>query len=392
MRHDDRSISTHLMHAGSDPKKYFGMLNTPIFKSTTIVKHDLDYIQDGVNLDGGLDAGYNYGRNGTPNAVELSKAIGKLEEAEYVNLTNSGVTAVAISIMAIISAGDHILVIDNLYDNSKAFITHECKKYNISSTFFGIKDMDNLECLIQKNTKIIILEPVSSNVFEVYDIPKIIEIAKRKGIITIVDNSYPTPIFYKPLEKGADISLQSCSKYINGNGDVLLGSISTNNKEIHEKISKTRAMYGIIPSPDDCYNVMKGLRTLEYRVKIHQHSAMKIARWLEEQDCVSKVLYPALESHPQHEIWKRDFTGATGVFSFILKKTTKDMVKRFVHSLELFHSGLSWGVFCSLIVPIFPKDVDNNTQMPYMLRMSIGLENPDDLVMDLSNAIKSLYK
>ena len=338
---DDKSlnIETRLMHLGSDPAKYYGMLNPPIFKGSTIVH---DKVTDLLVGPQSIDTSPTYGRDGTQTGSELAQTIGKLENAKYTVLTGSGLSAIAISLLSFLKAGDHVLSVDSVYVCTKEFLQKECSKYSIETTFYKSDGDESFESLFQENTKVVYIESPSSGFFEIYDVPKMVKIAKEKGAIVLLDNSWATPLFFQPLDHGVDVSIQSCTKFLSGHSDTFLGAINTRNEEFYREISMTRLRFGLTPSPEDAYNIMRGLRTMPVRVQRHQESSIKVAKWLQQQDCVDRVLHPALPTHPQHDIWKRDFKGATGVFSFMVEDMTQRAVFEFVESLNLFHIGFSW--------------------------------------------------
>ncbi len=284
------------------------------------------------------------------------------------------------------------MITESAYRCTTRFADEELPKLNIEASYYDPSIGSKIEELIKPNTKVIWLESPGSGTFEIQDIEAITKIAKDKGIITVIDNTWATSRFLNPFKYGVDVSVQSLTKYISGHSDIILGSISSTD-EVFSQIYKTLRNHGTISCPDYCFLALRGLRTLDVRLKRHQENALIVAKWLEKHHLVEQVLHPALPNFVGHDLWKKYFTGSTGLFSFELKNCTQDKLYKFINSLELFGKGLSWGGFETLILPYklnekrAAKTLKNGG---HLVRVHIGLENPDDLVLDLNKALKNI--
>jgi len=394
------SEETRLIHAGRNTKEQGWMVNPPIHQTSTIVfptLKDLQYAERGYsNNDLVKPYELKYGRYGTQTNFALEQAIAEIEGGYNSFITSSGASAINTALIAFLGQGDHLLVVDNVYSPTRGFSDKFLKKFGIETTYFDPLDGDKIEDLIQDNTKVIFLESPGSLTFEVQDVPAICKIAKKRNIVTIVDNSWASGIYFKPLEHGADISVTAVTKYINGHSDVMMGAITLQQK--HFKIMYEAFRYMASgAAPFSAYLAQRGLRTVKVRMDHCFKSALKLARWLEQRDEVQRVFYPALESDPGYELWKRDFTGAAGIFSFVLKKKySSEALARMVDNLELYGMGYSWGGYESLILPFDAKSVRTATNWEYdnktCLRINVGLEDIDDLINDLEAGLERLNK
>jgi cystathionine beta-lyase len=387
MSYSKYKIETQLVHAGRNPAKYDGMVNTPVFRTSTILFNTIEEI---IQLDKAVHTDQTYGRSGTPTVKELQDGLAKLDGVNKSIVVSSGMNAVSIVMQALLQSGDHILITEAAYKCTSRFADEELSKSNIETTYYDPKIGSDITNLIKPNTKVIWLESPGSGTFEIQDISAITKIAKEHGIKTVIDNTWATPLFLQPFKYGVDVSIQSLTKYISGHSDIILGAISATD-EVYPTIYKTFRNYGTICCPDYCFLALRGLRTLEVRLKRHQENALHIAKWLEKHPLIDKVLHPALQSFEGNLLWKQYFTGSTGLFSFILKDCSEEKLFKFINSLELFGKGLSWGGFETLILPYkldekrAAKTLKNGG---HLVRVHIGLENPDDLVLDLNNALK----
>jgi cystathionine beta-lyase len=377
--------ATTLVLAGRTPFDYEGFVNTPIFRGSTVLWETYDALIEHRGK-------YTYGRRGTPTTEALSVALTELEGSAGVLLTPSGLSAITTALLAILESGDHLLLSDTVYNPTRVFAGKILKKFGVEVEYFDPLLGTKLETLFRKNTRAIFLEAPGSQSFEMQDIPAIAKLARKRGIISLMDNTWATPLFFRPHEFGVDISLQAGTKYYGGHADINLGTISAT-KEWFGKLKDAHGNLGINPGPEDVFLALRGLRTLAVRMERHQTSALQIARWLQRRPEILRVLHPALPSDPGHKLWKRDFKGASGLFSFILKPVPKKKLAAFFDSLTLFGMGYSWGGFESLAIPFdcsrYRTATKWNPGGP-AVRIHIGLEDPADLMADLANALGKL--
>ena len=336
-----------------------------------------------------------YGRMGFTVQRELEAALCLLEKADHCRLTSNGLQAIALAVGSVLKAGDHLLLADCAYGPSRRFSTRRLSAMGISSTRFnptlgaGVKD------LIQENTKAILLESPGSLTMDVVDTPAIVDVAKAHKLITIFDNTWGVGVFHRPLELGVDIVIQALTKYPVGHADAMGGAVLTRSDRLANQIAMCSEDWGISLSPDEAYAAIRGLRSLHTRLKQHEAAGYTIAKWLQTRPEVDCVLHPGLESHPDHAIWKRDFSGACGLFSVILKPLAEDKLDRFLEAMKLFGMGFSWGGYESLLIPCDDQldriDGDRIHDRPGpLLRVHVGLEDTDDLIADLEQAFAAV--
>lgn len=384
--HAEQAVDTFLSHGTRSPKEYGGTVNPPVCRASTIVfdnMQDMDERQRALDRD---EAGVMwYGRKGTPTTFALQESIARLEGGYRTLLASSGLAACTAALSAFVRAGDHILMSDSVYGPTRHYATTILARYGIATTFYDPAIGAGIESLIRPETRVVYVESPGSQTFEVQDIPAIAECAHRHGARVVMDNTWASPLYFKPFEHGVDVSVQACTKYITGHSDALLGSITTT-KETWQEVSSHVYAHGLNAGPDDVYLAQRGLRTLSVRLERHQRNALEVAQWLAAQAAVEQVLYPALPGAPGHEIWRRDFTGASGLMGLALKPCAARHLRNFVDSLELFHLGFSWGGFESMIMPQESMPTREASRWPYagpLVRLHIGLESPDDLIADL---------
>lgn len=391
---------TKIIISGKNFKENAGTVNTPIYRTSTVLFPTLeDYNNAEIGLscyngDTAQKQDYSYGTSGTKTTFSLQKTICEIEEAKYCLVFPSGLSAITITILSLVKNGDHILISDSVYGPNRRFCNKELSKFGIETTYYDPLIGEGIANLIKENTKLIFTESPGSLTFEIQDIPAITKIAKQKNIPVIIDNSWATPIYFDPFKHGVDIALQAGTKYIGGHSDVLLGVVTTNDEKLYKSLESTRKNYGICISPDDCYLAARGLRTLAVRLKEHERNALEVANWLNTRQEVQIILHPAFPSCPGHEIWKRDFTGATGLFSFILdKEYSEAAIAKMVNGMKIFGIGASWGGFESLIMPINPASIRTATKWPYKntcIRIYTGLESPADMIKELEEGFARL--
>ncbi|MGM0418547.1 MAG: trans-sulfuration enzyme family protein [Thermodesulfobacteriota bacterium] len=363
-------------------------VNSPEYRASTIL---FESCEDMLDAGQGKYTGIYYGTNRLPNQRELEESINLLENASITRIFPSGISAIRHTLLAFLKPGDHILVWDNVYGPTKTFCKNFLAKLNIETTFVPPEKSSDIKKYIRKNTKLIFIESPGSITFEVSDIQKTIAAAESKKIITVMDNTWATPIFFKPLDHGIDISVESVTKYISGHCDVLMGSVSLNEK-YGDFFDKYCSMAGITNSGHDCITALKGLKTLELRLKEHEKNAFFLASWLEKQEIIDQVLYPPLKSHPNHDLWKKYFKGGSGLFGIIFKdKITQEKITTFINRLKLFGIGFSWGGYKSLIsAGKISREESEKLNGKTVIRISAGLEDRNDLKKDLETGLKSI--
>lgn len=392
--------ATRIIHAGRDPKEQGWMVNPPIYQSSTIVfptLKDLLYAERGYsNNDLVQPYELKYGRYGTQTNFALEKAIAEIEGGYNTFVTSSGAAAINTALVAFLKQGDHMLVVDNTYSPTRSFADKFLKKLGVETTYYNPLIGEDIKKLIKKNTKVIFMESPGSLTFEVQDVAAICKVAKKHGVVTILDNSWASGIYFKPLEHGVDVSVMALTKYINGHSDMMMGSITVQEKHFRVMYEAFRYM-AVTAAPFTSYMVQRGLRTSKIRMDHCFKSALQMATWLEGRPEVQKVFYPALESDAGHKLWKRDFTGAAGLFTIVLdRKYSNESLARMVDKLHYYGMGYSWGGYESLILPVDPTPVRTATKWPYSnktcLRINIGLEDVEDLMEDLEAGFKRLRK
>ncbi len=377
------AIATRLVHAGRDGHAH-GVVNPPVWRASTILFTSI------ADLDAALaspDAGLFYGRRGTPTQWALEDALTALEPgAAGTKLYPSGVAAIATALLSVLSAGDHLLVCDSAYDPTRLFADGLLDRLGITASYYPPGIGAGIAELIRPETRAILIESPGSLTFEVEDVPAITAIARARGIATVMDNTWATPLRFQPLAHGCDLSVQALTKYVGGHSDVMMGSVTA--APSHWARLKT-ATYrlGQTVSPDDAALVLRGLRTLALRLDRHEASALAVARWLETQPLVDRVLHPALPACPGHALFRRDFSGATGLFAFVLKAGDRALTGALLDDLRHFGIGFSWGGYESLAIPCDFRGCRTAVPPAFpgpVIRLSIGLEDPDDLIADLA--------
>lgn len=376
-------INTQLTHAGYNPRDYHGFVNPPVVRASTVLFPDAQTMQ-------AQDQEYIYGTRGTPTTNALCRAIDSLEGSAGTVVVSSGLAAVTVPLLAFLSNGDHALIVDSVYGPTRAFANNMLARFGVEVTFYDPLIGAGIEALVKPNTKVIFTESPGSNTFEVQDIPAIVKVAKAHGIVTMIDNTWATPVYFKPLDFGIDISIQASTKYPTGHADILLGTISAN-EDCWPRLHDAWLTLGMCGAPDDSYQTLRGLRTMGVRLERHMASTLEIARWLEGQTGVAQVLHPGLESHAGHEIWKRDFGGSSGIFSIALDGGGTEKAHAFLNALKLFGLGYSWGGYESLALHVYLEDrtISRKDYGGPLIRLQIGLEDVEDLKADIAEALKA---
>ena len=376
-----RLKETLLATAGRDTKAQKGFVNPPVVHGSTVLYPTADDLH-------AHRGEYQYGRRGTPTTKALQEAMMALEgpQCAGVGIAPSGLAAITTTLLAVLKSGDHLLVCDNAYRPTRNFCNGVLARYGIETTYFDPLIGTGIVQLFKSNTRAVLVEAPGSQSFEMPDIPAIASVAQARGAFVIDDNTWATPLFHRSLEQGVDISIQAATKYIGGHSDIMFGTISANAKA-WPILAEAIHLLGVCAGPDDVFLAIRGLRTLAVRLAQHHHSGLEIARWLAKRPEVNRVLHPALEADPGHALWKRDFTGASGLFSVVLNPATEQAVDALLNSLELFGMGYSWGGFESLIIPFDCASYRTATQWQPggpSLRLHVGLENVEDLKADLA--------
>ncbi|GIS09963.1 MAG: cystathionine beta-lyase [Alphaproteobacteria bacterium] len=385
-----RKIETIAAHAGLKPEENHGIVNPPVYHASTILSPSMKNYKDRSKKK------YTYGRNGTPTSEALEKAISDLYDADGCVLAPSGMSAITNSFMGVLKSFDHALIPDCVYGSARRFVEEEFKRFQIEHDFYDSRDLSNLESKIKKNTKIIYLESPGSYTFEIIDINKVVKLAKKFKITTIIDNTWGTALYFNALKFGVDIVVEAITKYIGGHSDVMMGVTVCNKKHLNS-INRWKRNSGQCVGPDDIFLALRGLRTLPLRLKQSQENSIKLAHFLTNQKEVKKVYHPALKEHPDHKLWKRDFSGACGIFGIEFEDyiTTK-MAEFFADNCLLFGKGASWGGYESLMTMTDVKSnrTINTSYVPKgeYLRIYVGIENIEDILDDVRDAFTKMRK
>jgi cystathionine beta-lyase len=372
--------ATRLVVGGRDPAANHGFVNPPVHHVSTVLYPTAeDFLA--------RRARYLYGRRGTPTSEALEDALRALEgpDCAGVALLPSGLAAISTALLAVLKAGDHLLVTDSVYQPTRKFCDGMLKRYGVTVTYYDPLIGAGIAALIQPNTRAVFVEAPGSLSFEIQDVPAIAAAAHAKGAVVLMDNTWATSLYFRAFEKGVDLSIQAATKYIGGHSDVMLGTVSAN-KATWERLADTVHALGLCVGPDDVYLGLRGLRTMGVRLAHHHQAGMKVARSLAERPEIACVLHPALESCPGHALWRRDFSGASGLFSIVFKPVAQTAVNAFLNELTLFGIGASWGGFESLAIPFDCAPIRTATKWAPggpTVRIHIGLEEIDDLIGDL---------
>jgi cystathionine beta-lyase len=389
--HEGRRIATRLSHLGRDPRRFDGAVNTPVYRASTILSPDLAHWENPER--GRIRGTVTYGRAGTPTSYSFEDTVADLEGAAGAVSVSSGLAAIAFSILPFVDSGDHILMTDSVYWPARKFCDQQLRRMGVETTYYDPAIGEGVKDLIRPNTRLAYLESPGSLTFEVQDVPAIASVAKAAGLVTVADNSWATPLYFRPLEHGVDISLHAATKYIVGHSDAMLGIVAAT-AECEARIRDTARTYGVCAGTEELYLGLRGLRTLAVRLPRHQETGLKLAAWLSDRPEVDRVMHPALPGDPGHALWQRDFDGASGLFGFVLARDyPQPAVAAMLDGLELFGMGASWGGFESLIITARPERGRSATEWKTpgrTLRIAAGLEDPDDLIADLDAGFERL--
>ena len=385
---------TQLIRAGRQKSSDSGFVNPPICRGSTVLAPNLE-AWERLKQAQCADVPHSsvYGRFGSTSHHILQDAIARLEGGYASLLYPSGLAAISTVLLSLLSSGDHVLISDSAYNPTIRFLRGTLARYGVYSEVYAPDASPQaVERLMRPETKVLYIESPGSDTLEIQDVPALAELAKRRGIKVVMDNTWATPLFFKPLCHGVDVSIQSATKYITGHSDTLLG-VAISNQACWSRVRDTTFELGQTAGPEEVYLALRGLRTLELRLRQHWTSSVKVARWLEQRPEVRAVFHPALESHPNHALWKRDFTGASGLFSIQLQPLDDLALAAFIDHLELFGLGLSWGGYESLALPVQPpRLLEGSGGNGQWVRIHVGLEDPDDLIADLEGGFAHLHE
>ncbi len=381
--------ATRLAHSGRTTHAHYGFVNTPVYRGSTVLFEDTKQLKS-------RNAKYIYGRKGTPTTNSLSDLVTELEGGTGTILAPSGLGAITISLLAFLEAGDHVLITDSVYRPTRHFADEMLTKLGVEIEYYDPLIGAGISNLLRENTRILYLEAPGSQTMEMQDIPALVKAAKAhdgaRDIYTIIDNTWATSIFFKALDFGVDITLQAGTKYMGGHSDIMLGA-ATANERAWPLLNKHNSALGMCAGTEEAYLGLRGLRTMELRLKQHMASGLELAVWLEQRPEIAEVMHVGLPSNPGYEIWKRDFKGSSGLFSVILNPVSEDCVAAFLDELTLFGLGYSWGGFESLAIPFDPstyRSISEWKDKGPALRFHIGLENSADLIADLEAGFRKL--
>lgn len=376
---------TRLVHAGKGGDRHHGTITTPVYHTSTVLFPSVAALKQAKNTSGSVT----YGRYGTPTTFALQDAIADLEGDGACIVLPSGLSAITTALVGLLDSGDHLLMVDTVYNPTRRFCDGLLRTLGVQTTYYA-PDRD-IRDLLRDNTRAVFLESPGSLTFEMQDVPAIAAAARERGAVTLIDNTWATPLYCKPLSLGIDVSIQSVTKYIGGHSDLMMGTVTAKG-EVFDRIHSSAFQLGLCASSDDCFLALRGLRTLVPRLERHSNTARILAEWLSKRPEVRRVLSPVLAHDPGHAIWSRDFTGASGLFGVILEPVKNTQIAAMLDGLRYFGMGYSWGGFESLILPVDPP---HRTEVPWretgpLLRIHAGLEDLDDLIDDLDAGLARL--
>lgn len=370
---------TDLVTGGRDPADAYGFVNPPVVRGSTVVWPTVADMKAARGR-------YTYGRRGTPTSDALSDALKLIEGGEHVALVPSGVTAVSLALLSVLQAGDHLLMVDSVYDPTRRFCDGFLTRFGVETDYYDPLVGADIARLMRPNTRAVFVESPGSLTFEIQDIPAIAGAAHARGVAVVMDNTWATPLYFRAHDHGVDLSVSAGTKYLGGHADVLIGWVSAT-AQYAGALKAAHGALGLCCGPDDMFLALRGLRTLGVRLAHHQASGLRVARWLESRPEVARVMHPGLEDDPSHALWKRDFSGASGLFAIEMHPGPFEAVEAFLDGLELFGLGYSWGGFESLAIPFDARPIRTAsrwTPSGPTIRLHIGLEDVEDLIADLA--------
>jgi cystathionine beta-lyase len=382
-----RALKTRLLHPETSAPQGFRSLATPVFRGSTTLFDKAAAIRDTWNHD---DAPYTYGSYGTPTTLELAARLAELEGARRCFITPGGQAALVLVYFACLSAGDHVLVPETVYGPSRAFADRVLRRLGVQVEYYESQERDGIAARLRPHTRLVWCESPGSITMDIQDVPAIVAAAHASGVIVALDNTWAAGVLFKPFDHGVDISVQALTKYVGGHSDLLLGSVTVRDEVLYQRLGIAYQDLGMAASPDDCSLALRGLQTLSVRLQAVEASALRVASWLAARAEIETVLHPALPSCPGHEIWKRDFTGSSGLFSVVFREpASRRELQDAMDRLTLFRMGYSWGGVSSLVVMPDTAAAPNARRFgDRLLRFYVGLEDPDDLIGDLQQAFR----
>lgn len=380
-------METVATHAGRDPSTHAGAVNPPVFHASTILYERMDeYDRRRERFFDGVG----YGLYNTPSTIALARAVADLENAEKCVVVSSGTAAIATALMTLAEPGSHVLIPDNVYSATRSFCDEVLRRFGITVTCYDPEIGAEISTLFRKETSIVFLESPGSLTFEVQDVPAIARVARLHGATTVLDGTWASPVFMRGLDLGVDIAIQSGTKYLSGHSDVMFGTLSTRDESLFRRLKETAGRFGNRLGGEDCYLALRGIRTLPVRMQAHFAGGLEMARRVSTHPAVKRVLHPAFENARGHALWKRDFSGASGLFGAVLRTSDRNRVASALESSRFFKMGSSWGGFESLIVPAYPEQQRKVTKWDgsgFVVRIHVGLEAIDDLWPDLDRVL-----
>ena len=383
---------TKIAHKGRDPESNHGIINPPVYHASTIAWGSVAEMKRrrAQRWEPGV---YTYGRHGTPTHDALEEAFAAVSGGYRSVAVSSGLAAINAAMLAFLEQGDHVLMVDSVYGPARNFCDNVVGRFGVETTYYDPAIGAGIGNLIRDNTRIVYVEAPGSLTFEMQDIPAIAEEAHRAGCVVIMDDTWSSGVYFKPFEHGVDVSALAATKYVVGHSDVMMGLITTT-EECWDRVRPSAAVLGANSGPDDVYLTLRGLRTIKVRLARHQETGFILARWLEARPEVDRVLHPGLPGFPGHDLWKRDFTGASGLFSFVLKGGySEERINAMLDGMRFYAMGASWGGFESLIIPVDPSSNRTATEWKgpgQLIRIHAGLEDPEDLIADLEAGFRRL--
>jgi cystathionine beta-lyase len=388
--------ATRVVHAGRNPTRHDGIVNTPVYHASTILFPTLADLRASRQILPG--EGLTYAVHGTPQTYAFEDGVAALEGGYRTRLCNSGLQAVTMPLLCYLEAGDHLLMTDNCYGPSRAFCTGLLARLGIETTFYDPCIGAGIAALMRPNTKVVYTESPGSWTFEVQDIPAIVEVAHAGGAIVIMDNTWASPLYFKAFAHGVDVSIQAATKYLTGHSDVIMGTVTTT-EAVYPRLRSGWAQLGLGGTPDDVFLAARGMRTMEVRLARHWESGLTVGAWLRDQPGIAEVIHPAMPHDPGHDLWKRDFLGSASLFAFTLEERYSSEVhlSALLDQMRYFGMGFSWGGFNSLLIPVNPETSRTATTWPrpgrpkgQTLRIHVGLEAAEDLIADLDAGLSRM--
>jgi cystathionine beta-lyase len=383
---DALRLRTRLVAAGRRPEEQFGFVNTPIYRGSTVLFPDAAALRANSPR-------FTYGTKGTPTTEALERAWSDVAGAAGTVLAPTGLAAIALALSTALSAGDHLLATDSAYQPTRKFCEGYLRRMGVDTQWYDpTLSGPDVEALFRPNTKAILVEAPGSQSFEMQDVPAIAQAARKRGICVVMDNTWATPLFFPPHARGVDLAIEAGTKYLSGHSDMMLGLVSAN-AEWFPRLRETFDLFAMCAGPEDCFLALRGLRTMELRLREAEKQGLAMAHWLAARPEVKDVLHPALPSHPGHAIWQRDFLGSSGLFSVVLHPVSRKAVDAFLDALSLFAMGYSWGGYESLVIPFDCRSYRTATAWAPggpALRFQIGLEDVEDLQEDLARGFAAM--